>query len=372
MRVMAMTVSKFGGDWPPVVAVALELHRRGHEVSVMGDAVVLEAIRDSGLVGIEWPEDLLPQRFIEDAAPDDDSHEIFEAWAQSVESLGASVARQTRAEVLLGALLGVVVTNAVAQRAQVPWVFINPAYYVGPSPARPIALDQPQMADTFERTLLPAAAHAELVLHGTDPAFDLVPVDLPTHHHNVGPLLWTPPAQIPAFVTDDGPPWALVSLSTMPMADEADLANAAVAALLEHDVRILLTGTEARSTLTDDMTSDAVHVEPFVPHDAVMERAALFISHGGHGGVMRAMLHGVPMVLVPFGRDQDGVGYRAERLGIAKVVPRDVLSLDSVAEAINAVLTDPSIAAESQRVSARLAAMSPATESARLIEAAFG
>ncbi len=158
----------------------------------------------------------------------------------------------------------------------------------------------------------------------------------------------------------------------MPMADEADLANAAVAALLEHDVRILVTGTEARSAVTDDMKRDMVRVEPFVPHDAVMERAALFISHGGHGGVMRAMLHGVPMVLVPFGRDQVGIGYRAERLGIAKVVPKDALSVDSVAQAINAVLTDPAIAAASQKVAIRVAAMSPATESARLIEAAFG
>jgi UDP:flavonoid glycosyltransferase YjiC (YdhE family) len=372
MRVLAMTVSKFGGDWPPVVAVALELHRRGHEVSVMGDAVVLAAIKDTGLVGIEWPEHLLPQRFIDDAGPDDDTREIFNAWAQGVEGLGATVVRQIRAEVLLGALLGVVVTNAVAQKAHVPWVFVNPAYYVGPNPARPIALDQPQMADSFELSLLPAIAHADLVLHGTDPDFDIIPGDLPTHHHYVGPLLWAPPGQTPGYVTDDGPPWVLVSLSTMPMADEADLANAAVAALLEHDVRILPTGTEARNALTDDMTRDAVHVEPFVPHDAVMERAALFISHGGHGGVMRAMLHGVPMVLVPFGRDQEGIGYRADRLGIARVVPRDRLSVDSVAEAINTALSDPAIAAASQRVSEHVAAMSPAIDSARLIEKAFG
>lgn len=372
MRVLAMTVSKFGGDWPPVIAVALELHRRGHEVTVMGDAVVLEAIKESGVVGVEWPENLLPQRFIEDAAPDDGNHEIHEAWARGVERVGSAVAHQVRAEVLLGALIGVVVTNAVAQRAQIPWVFVNPAYYVGPNPARPIALDQPQMADTFEETLLPAAAHAELVLHGTDPAFDIVPADLPAHHHYVGPLLWTPPGQTPAYVAEDGSAWALVSLSTMPMADEADLANAAVTALLEHDVRILVTGTDARTALTDNISRDRVQVEPFLPHDSVLERSALFISHGGHGGVMRAMLHGVPMVLVPFGRDQVGMGYRAERLGVAKVVQKDALSAESVAEAINAVLTDPTIATASQNAAARLGAMSPASASAHLIETAFG
>ncbi len=58
---------------------------------------------------------------------------------------------------------------------------------------------------------------------------------------------------------------------------------------------------------------------------------------------MRSMSHGVPMVLVPWGRDQEGVGYRAERLGVAKVVPRDVLSVDSVADAINAELIEPTV-----------------------------
>ena len=369
---LAVTVSMFGGDWPPVVAVAMELHRRGHEVSVIGDAVILEAIKDSGLVGIGWPDDLLPQRFFQDAGPDGDFDQILEAWAHGVEDHGAAVARQTQADVLIGQLIGVVAADAVAINARIPWVFVNPAYYVGPNPARPIAVDQPQMADSFERTLLPAAAHASLVLHATDPAFDLIPIELPTHHHYVGPLLWTPPAQAPGYVTDDGAPWALVSLSTMPMAHEADLANAAVAALLEHDLRILVTGTATHSLLTDEMSSQGVHVEPFLPHDAVLEGASLFVSHGGHGGVMRAMSHGVPMTLVPWGRDQDGVGYRAERLGVAKVVQRDALSVESLAEAINAALTDPDIAAASQTTAARLSDMNPADESARLIEAAFG
>lgn len=86
---------------------------------------------------------------------------------------------------------------------------------------------------------------------------------------------------------------------------------------------------------------------------------------------MRAMSHGVPMALVPWGRDQDGVAFRAERLGVAKVVPRQELSVASIAEAINAALTDPAITAASKMTAERLMAMSPASESAHLIEAAF-
>jgi UDP:flavonoid glycosyltransferase YjiC (YdhE family) len=52
-------------------------------------------------------------------------------------------------------------------------------------------------------------------------------------------------------------------------------------------------------------------------------------------------------------------------------VHKEALSVDTVAEAIDTVLTDPTFAAASQKVSARVAAMSPAAESARLIEAAF-
>ena len=115
MRVLAMTVSMFGGDWPPVVAVAMGLHRRGHEVSVIGDAVILEAIKDSGLTGIEWPENLLPQRFFQDAGPNGDFDQILEAWAQGVEAHGAALADQTKADLLIGQLIGVVATDAVAR-----------------------------------------------------------------------------------------------------------------------------------------------------------------------------------------------------------------------------------------------------------------
>ena len=153
--------------------MAKELQQHGHEVSVLGHAVVLDAIEGSGLVGIDWPEDLLPQRFFNDAGPNGDFDQILDAWAHGVEDHGAAVVFQVQADALIGQLIGGVATDAVARKANVPWVFVNPAYYVGPTPA---------------------------------------------------------------LVTEDGPPWALVSLSTMPMADEADLANAAVSALLELSV----------------------------------------------------------------------------------------------------------------------------------------
>ena len=45
-------------------------------------------------------------------------------------------------------------------------------------------------------------------------------------------------------------------------------------------------------------------LEQTVSHSAVLERGVLMVSHAGHGSVMKALWHGRPMVLVPWGRDQ--------------------------------------------------------------------
>jgi len=54
-----------------------------------------------------------------------------------------------------------------------------------------------------------------------------------------------------------------------------------------------------------------------------LANSRLVISHAGHGIVMKALYHGVPMILVPWGRDQPGVAARAEALGVATVIRRD-------------------------------------------------
>ncbi len=334
MRVLAVTNSWTGGDWPPVVHLALALEERGHEVYLIGDRPVLDAVSRSGIVGVEWPEDLSFTRFFhvaEEAPPGDSFARMCGAWADASGSFGADVIRRSGAQVLLGQMFCSRPASAFAKAAKLPWVYVNPAYYLGPAPARPMSLDWEKPVDV-ERGFVPAIEQADLVVHATDPVFDLVPPNLPTNHHYIGPLLWTPTADVPAYLHDDGPPWALVTLSS------------------------------------DFGRSDSVFVEPFVPHDRVLKNAVLFLSHGGHGAVMRAISHGVPMVIVPWGRDQPGTAYRAERIGVAKTVTRAELSKTCLSTAIDAALTEPGIAAATRKASLRVAAMDPPGNGARLIE----
>lgn len=99
---------------------------------------------------------------------------------------------------------------------------------------------------------------------------------------------------------------------------------------------------------------DNVHFADYVPHSAVLADSQLIISHAGHGIVMKALYHGVPMVLVPWGRDQPGVAARAEALGVATVVPREVCNDDSVAEGVRRMLGDSRYAERARKISERL------------------
>ena len=48
------------------------------------------------------------------------------------------------------------------------------------------------------------------------------------------------------------------------------------------------------------------------PHDAGMKEVSLVVTHGGHGTVSRALWHGLPLLVMPMGRDQDDIAVRVE------------------------------------------------------------
>ena len=67
-----------------------------------------------------------------------------------------------------------------------------------------------------------------------------------------------------------------------------------------------------------------VELRDAVPHAEVLPRAAAVIGHGGHSTTMRALAHGVPMLVMPMHPllDQPMVGAAVERAGAGLVLPR--------------------------------------------------
>ena len=53
-------------------------------------------------------------------------------------------------------------------------------------------------------------------------------------------------------------------------------------------------------------------VVEFVPHGPVLDRAVCAVTHGGMGATQKALARGVPVCVVPFGRDQFEVARRVE------------------------------------------------------------
>lgn len=78
------------------------------------------------------------------------------------------------------------------------------------------------------------------------------------------------------------------------------------------------------------------------PHAAVLPLASLVVCHGGHGTVMKSLAHGVPVVCVPFGRDQKDNGARLVRAN-AGVVASPSSSPARFAKVIAAALADASL-----------------------------
>jgi MGT family glycosyltransferase len=137
-----------------------------------------------------------------------------------------------------------------------------------------------------------------------------------------------------------GNPWLLITLSSQTQ-DDVQIAQHALRTLADYPARVMLTIGQSHTVQELGAMPPNARAVQYVPHAKILEQSNLLISHAGHGSVMKALWYGVPMVLIPWGRDQPGVAARAARLGTAIVVERDQLQRPSLTRAIDAALSGP-------------------------------
>jgi UDP:flavonoid glycosyltransferase YjiC (YdhE family) len=378
-RILFVATAGAGGDLQPLVAAALALTARGHNVELLGDRTVERSATGLGMGLTTLPPelDLGPALIgaIRDAmtATGGDLHaagplvqEGMHAWAEAVAGPVSEAIRLQNPDAVVTSLFGVEVLDLVSPSC--PWAVVNSTFYVGPNAPRPLAEDIAPRAIPLIARFASLLGSADLVLHATDPVFDLSFDGLPDGHHYVGPLgIWEPPSAVPPYLDEPGDPWVLVSISSQTQ-DDVPLAQAAADALEDKPVRAVVTLGQGHDPLELAVDHSNVRVEQTISHTAVLERGVLLLSHAGHGSVMKALWIGRPMVLVPWGRDQPGVAARAAALGVAAVVPRDQASAESLSTAIDRVLTDEEMRAASARHGSRLRSTDPPARAAELIE----
>jgi UDP:flavonoid glycosyltransferase YjiC (YdhE family) len=273
---------------------------------------------------------------------------------------------EIRPHAVVTSLFGVEVVRETAPPC--PWAVVNSTFYIGPNPPRPLEQDFGPRAIPLVRRYALLIDSADVVLHATDRVFDFSFDRLPPGHHYAGPLgLWEPPIEAPAYLAEPGDPWVLVSISSQ-LQDDVTLAEAALAALADKPVRVVLTIGPGHRPEEISVRPRNAHVEQTIPHSAVLRQGVLLVSHAGHGSVMKALWEGRPMVLMPWGRDQPGVAARAQALGVAAVVPRGPDPRTALAEAIERVLGSPQMQTSAAGHSARLQATDPPAVAASLLE----
>ncbi len=138
-----------------------------------------------------------------------------------------------------------------------------------------------------------------------------------------------------------GRPSIYFTLGTVFSLECGDLFERVLAGLAALDVDVVATVGNDIDPAEFGPQRDGIRVERFVPQAAVLPMVDVMISHGGSGGMLGALAHGVPQVLVPLGADQPYNSARAAALGLARVLEAVDATPADVADAVHDVLTDP-------------------------------
>jgi hypothetical protein len=186
-------------------------------------------------------------------------------------------------------------------------------------------------------------AACDLVLVPVLSDFDL-PGAVPSNVHHVGPILALgEDAEVRldslglGALAAQGDPWVLVSLSTTDMEHRAALDTIAEA-LGTLPVRALLTLGGAYPEDSVDAPANCV-VRGFVPHEVVLPRVDLVVTHAGLSTVSAALAEGKALVCIPQGRDQTLNAERVAACGLGIALDKDAPAA-SIAESVERVLAD--------------------------------
>jgi UDP:flavonoid glycosyltransferase YjiC (YdhE family) len=188
---------------------------------------------------------------------------------------------------------------------------------------------------------------------------------------HAGPVLEDEKVAVPAnlpWVESDAPPLVLVSFSTGFEQRMVDKLQRALDALAELPVRVV--ATTGGIVDPDELVAPAnAVVLNYAAHDPIMKRAALVMTHGGHGTAMRALRNGVPMVVIPgLAGDQPFVAAAVQEWGVGRALSGDA-DAATMRSAATEVLAAPAYRINAEARKRTLAGIDGGSNAADEIEA---
>jgi UDP:flavonoid glycosyltransferase YjiC (YdhE family) len=267
-----------------------------------------------------------------------------------------------------------------AELLSMPWIELNPAPLYRPSKGLPplgsglapgVGI-RGKLRDAIMRTLTArswregirqrSAVRVDIGLPATDPgplrrliatlpALEVPRPDWPDEAVVVGPLHFEPTDTVLAIPPGDGP--VIVVAPSTAITGARGLTEIALETLRPGDV--LPAGSRV---VVSRLDGDDLDVPPWAVvgrgrQDDLLSRADLVVCGGGHGLVSKALMAGVPMVVVPGGGDQWEIANRLVRQGSAQLVRP--LEAEALSAAVTEVLSTPGYAHAARRAGATAA-----------------
>ncbi|ORY68473.1 uncharacterized protein BCR38DRAFT_423372 [Pseudomassariella vexata] len=113
---------------------------------------------------------------------------------------------------------------------------------------------------------------------------------------------------------------------------------------------IAMLGIRGASLPPDFVIPENTFVVDYLPYDAALEHANVFVTNGGYGSLMHGVNNGVPMVMAGVTEDKAEVSARAEWAGLAVNLRTQRPTEASIGEAVGRVLRDSGFKERTERV----------------------
>ena len=405
VRIILSNIGTFG-DINPLIAIALELRRRGHVPVMAVPAVYAPKIRPLGIDFQAIRPDIDPTNSVLVEMIYDVKHGtehglrdfLFPSLRQTYEDLLHAATQPERADLLLLGELNYA-GPLVAEVTGIPWasyVLAPLSFFSAFDP--PVLPPYPRLARADKavpgmgRVIKRLARFTtrkwsepiyelrrELGLpRGPHPLFDakhspflvlalfsrvlgVEQRDWPANTRITGFCFYDAdggnaelPSELAEFLAKGEPPVVFTLGSAAVLAAGKFYEHSARAAI-EAGVRaVLLIGTDARNRPPQALP-DSICVAEYAPYSALFHRASMVVHQGGVGTTAQCLRAGRPMLIMPYSHDQPDNARRMRRLKVARVIKRGDYTPLRVARKIQSVLEEPKFARRAQSVARRLA-----------------
>jgi UDP:flavonoid glycosyltransferase YjiC (YdhE family) len=111
-----------------------------------------------------------------------------------------------------------------------------------------------------------------------------------------------------------------------------------------------------------------VHLVAWAPHDRLLPRCALFVAHGGTGGMTKSLDHGVPLLVLPQGGNQFVTALRVRSTGAGRLLDPGDVTPEAVEREARRLLHDPVYRLNACRLRDEIRAMPPLEHGLDLLE----